>query len=179
MCFKRCTKWVWYHARVLKKVSHLAPLYDDKGGDSNDSNADSNDESNTMFSTVLKIVEYSDSETSPSKVMVTEASDYAQSESPQHTHYKLHDSVFREIQYTDSENEERVEVSDFVKNYVEETEDTSPDSKSDSGTEAKVTEVSQTDPYETESQTDEPGNNQYTSVESDTDYSVRNRRTRH
>ena len=106
---------------------------------------------------------YSDSETSPLKLMATEAPDYAQSESPQHVYYKLHDSVFGEIQYTDSEtDEERIQVSDFVKNYVEETEDASPDSDSDSGTEAKVTEVSETDPYETESQTDEPGNNQYT-----------------
>ena len=29
----------------------------------------------------------------------------------------------------------------------------------------------ETDPYETESQTDEPGDNQYTSIESDTEYS--------
>ena len=131
-----------------------------------------NDESNTMFSTVLKITAYSDSETSPSKLTATEAPDYAQSESPQHAYYKLCHSVFREIQYTDSETDkERVQVSNFVKNYVEETEDTSPDSYSDSGTEAKVTEVSETDPYETESQTDEPGNNQYTSVENDTEYS--------
>ena len=65
------------------------------------------------FSTVLKIVEYSDSETSPSKLMATEAPDYAQSESPQHAYYKLCNSVFREIQYTD---EERVQVSDFAQN---------------------------------------------------------------
>ena len=44
------------HTRVLKKVSDLAPSYDDEGGDSNDSNIDSNNESNATFSTVLKIL---------------------------------------------------------------------------------------------------------------------------
>ena len=46
------------HTGVLKKVSDLAPSYDDEGGDSNDSNIESNNESNVTFSTVLKIVEY-------------------------------------------------------------------------------------------------------------------------
>ena len=67
------------HTRFLKKVSDLAPLHDD-GGDSNDSNADSNDESNATFSTVLKIVEYMDSETSPSKVPVTGTPEHAETE---------------------------------------------------------------------------------------------------
>ena len=61
------------------------------------------------------------------------------------------------ITNTDSEtDEERAEVSDFVKNYVEETKDISSDSELDSGSDAKVIGVSETDPYETASQTDEP-----------------------
>ena len=75
------------HTRVLKKVSDLAPSYED-GFDSNDSNTVSNYENNAMFSTVLKIVEYSDSETSPSKVLVTGTPENAERDTPQHAYYK-------------------------------------------------------------------------------------------
>ena len=133
------------HTQVLKKVSEV------------ESNIDQESNTQSSFSALLKIVEYSDSETSDSPQKVGACTFVAH---PNAKPFDVHETLHKDdVTFSGSETDEEVEgVKCYVGKILEKSdmENTSADSKWES------VKVMETDAYRSESQV-------YTSVESDTE----------